>query len=417
MFGKKKDKDMFKEKADIKGSDIGIDGADFKKKQVTDEGTEVRALPYSVTKAEVKGEFWKDVYEFFKHNARFSIFAALIFLWFFRKWLSQNSFEIGIMAEFVIVDLFVAYFIASFIVRHGYRYIAHLHVEIPGLNTVIGINQDEPDALKSLLYEKSDEMIIKLFVRRQDHLTTRKTSIPSATKLIDRDGNQMLFTQHSETVGKRTVYMGTMSKRFISINVMAALFPLTTEKERFGKHDRLTNKRYVKAYNKLMRKAPRDMSPEENEKFIEAITLITQGESKLKVFAEDYKPVRVYFRGRDKAKKGYIFGISKEIRQRMIDVFGNPFDASDGKEVNRIKQLTNMGQNADIIIANQSITNAHHYARGQMDTLSGMLAKRYSEKTLSKEALLEQEKHVEALKQASDRKTDEDIMKEVLSND
>ena len=101
MFGKKKDKDTFKEKADIKGSDIGIDGTDFKKKQVTDEGTEVRALPYSVTKAEVKGEFWKDIYEFFKHNARFSIFAALIFFWFFRKWLSQNSFEIGIQPSYV----------------------------------------------------------------------------------------------------------------------------------------------------------------------------------------------------------------------------------------------------------------------------------------------------------------------------
>ena len=72
--------------------------------------------------------------------------------------------------------------------------------------------------------------------------------------------------------------------------------------------------------------------------------------------------------------------------------------------MNRIKQLTNAGQNADIIMANQSTANAQHYARGQMDTLSGMLAKRYSEKTLSKEALLEQEKHVDALKEQKSRR-------------
>lgn len=405
------------EKADIKGSDIGMEGIDFKRKQATNEGTEVKALPYSVTTAQVKGELVRNMYEFITHNARFSLILAVVFFWIFRGWLAANSFEIGIMLEFFIVDLILAYFIATFIERHGYRHIAHLHVEIPGLNTVVGIDQDESDALKSILYEKSEEMIIKLFIRRQDHLNTRKTSIPSATKLIDKDGNQMLFTQHSEQIGKRTVYTGTMSKRYISINVIPALFPLTNEKEKFGKKDYLTHRRIIRAYNKLMRKAPRDMSPEENDKFIDAIKSITEGEIKLREFMEDYKPVKVYMKGRDRARNGYVFGLSKEVRNRMIDVFGNPFDPTDGKEVNRIKQLTNAGQNADIIMANQSTANAQHYARGQMDTLSGMLAKRYSEKTLSKEALLEQEKHVDALKEAADKKTDDDIIGEALSND
>lgn len=406
----------------IKGTDLGIEGVDYKLKGTSNEGSEIRPVVpeapprYSVTTSQIASDAVRRAYEFMIHNARYSIFLTVIFFWIFHAWLVQNAFELGIMAQFFVIDAVLAYLIASFIDRHGYKYIPHLHIEVPGLNTVVGVNPDEVDALKSILYEKSEDLIVKLFLRRQDHLTTRKAIIAEPTRITDRDGNTLLFTQHSAKLGKKTVYSGTMSKKYMAINILPALFPLAFDNERVNKTDRVIKKRLVRSYNRLMKKAPREMTPEENEKFIEAVKQIMDGEENLSKFTEEYRPVRVFFRGRDKTKKGYMFSISKEVQKRMIETYGNPYDPSDGKETNRIKQLTNLGQNADILISQQSSLNAKHYARGQKDTLAGVIEKRYSEKMLSKEVLLEKQEHAKSLKKAADEKTEEDIMREALGD-
>ena len=438
MFGKKKkDKEpvtyqQLRAKL-INGSKLGDDKVDFIVNKETGEGTEVTPIPekkhpdpYSMTSEEVKGEMLKDLYEFFKHNARYSIFLLLGFFIAMGHYSSNILvlITLGTLIEAVFFGIVFSYFAAKYMVSKSFKHVVHIHHEVAETKTIIGVNSEEPDIKKALLYVKSFINKLDIFLRRQDQLQTKKTIIVDPVRMDDDHGNILLHTQHSTEYGKTTIYTGTLSKKYMSMMLTPAINGIMKDNEKLTRRDRLVKWRYVKAYNRMLKKAPEGMSPDEQEKFNLALKFNKESDQILQVLSEDNPTIRKFFRFKRRIKMAYIFGISQLVQDQLVQLFDNPvvsieksIDKTDKLQTTRIKDLYNENQSIEVVISKEKERENDAYARGQAETLSDIVSKRAFDRTIAKEDMLETSEHKKAIKENIDAKLEEEIAKGLMEND